>query len=293
MARWRQRKISVYDLDVKRWQNVEVKSDRYFLPFSRTVQIPQTLDFMSFGGLDDTEPEQHFFTNTGAMYTLFDIQGADSVCIPKPIRSMVKGRGCFSACYLHDFIYACGGINILEGVLSGCERYDVARDQWHEISDLNVARKNSSLCALAADSIFIFGGQNVDDRVTDVIEQYLVSANTWLRLPVKMHFRLSFLTTFKVSPYQILLLGGIVEGESEVIKENFITNQVSLYDIRYPEVTLIGELPSDFVSVSHPHFDDKGSLILVSEDDQTEYPKMIEYDINKFLANPKNTLVIE
>jgi hypothetical protein len=72
--------------------------------------------------------------------------------------------------------------------------------------------------------------------MTEVIEQYLVSANIWITLPVKMPYKMSFLTTFKVSPYQILILGGIVEGESEVVKESFITNQVSMYDIRHPEI---------------------------------------------------------
>lgn len=52
----------------------------------------------------------------------------------------------------------------------------------------------------------------------------MISANIWLALPVKVHFRLSFLSTFKVSPYQILILGGIVEGESEIVKESFVTN---------------------------------------------------------------------
>ncbi len=68
---------------------------------------------------------------------------------------------------------------------------------------------------------------------------------------------------------------------------------MSLYDIRHPEVTLIGELPQDFVSVSLPQFNDNGSIILVSEDDQSEYPTLLQYDINKFLADPKNSLVIE
>ena len=74
--------------------------------------------------------------------------------------------------------------------------------------------------------------------MTEVIEQYLVSANIWITLPVKMPYKMSFLTTLKVSPYQILILGGIVEGESEVVKESFITNQVSMYDIRHPEIKL-------------------------------------------------------
>ena len=74
--------------------------------------------------------------------------------------------------------------------------------------------------------------------MTEVIEQYPASANIWITLPVKMPYKMSFLTTFKVSPYQILILGGIVEGESEVVKESFITNQVSMYDIRHPEIKL-------------------------------------------------------
>ena len=147
-----------------------MRSDKYFLPFSRTVYLPSSLDFINFGGLDDTELEKPFFTNTGATYTLFSITDADLVVIPKPIKNMVKARGCFSACFLYDFIYAVGGINIIEGVLTSCERYDVNRDIWQEISDLNVPRKNSSVCALTADSMYVFGGTSTDDHMTDIIE---------------------------------------------------------------------------------------------------------------------------
>jgi hypothetical protein len=73
VVRWKQKKISVYDLDIKNWQHVEVRSDKYFLPFSRTVYLPKSLDFLNFGGMDDTELEKPFFTNTGASYTLFSI----------------------------------------------------------------------------------------------------------------------------------------------------------------------------------------------------------------------------
>lgn len=86
------------------------------------------MEFLNFGGLDDSELEKPFFTNTGSSYTLFSITDADCVCIPKPIRSMIKARGCFASCYLYDFIYAVGGINIIEGVLTGCERYDIIKD---------------------------------------------------------------------------------------------------------------------------------------------------------------------
>ena len=64
-----------------------------------------------------------------------------------------------------------------------------------------------------------------------------------------------------------MILGGIVEGDSEITKESFITNQVSIYDIRHPEVKLIDELEDDFVSVSAPFFNENGSIVLVCEDD--------------------------
>ena len=224
IVRWKQKKISVYDLDVKKWQHVEVRSDKYFLPYSRTIYLPKSLDFLNFGGLDDTELERPFFTNTGAAYTLFSITDADNVVIPRPIASMVKARGCFSACYIHDFLYVAGGCNIIEGVLTACERYDTVKDRWQEISDLNIPRKNSSMCALTSDSLYVFGGTTPEDHMTEIIEQYLVSANIWITLPVRMPYKMSFLSTFKVSPYQILIMGGIVEGESDIIKESFITN---------------------------------------------------------------------
>ena len=80
------------------------------------------------------------------------------------------------------------------------------------------------MCALTSDSLYVFGGTTPEDHMTEIIEQYLVSANIWITLPVRMPYKMSFLSTFKVSPYQILIMGGIVEGESDIIKESFITN---------------------------------------------------------------------
>ena len=149
---------------------MDVRSDKYFLPYSRTIYIPKSLDFLNIGGLDDSHLERPFFTNTGAAYTLFSITDTDNVVIPRPIASMVKARGCFSACYIHDFIYVAGGCNIIEGVLTACERYDVHKDRWQEISDLNIPRKNSSFCALTSDSMYLFGGTTPEDHMTDIIE---------------------------------------------------------------------------------------------------------------------------
>jgi N-acetylneuraminic acid mutarotase len=114
---------------------------------------------------------------------------------------MKKGRGCFSACYHDEFIYVFGGLNLEENVLNQCEKYDIEKDIWYEIADMHIARKNSSVCTLTADTLYVFGGTCNNGRMTDSIELYLISANLWIQLKLKLPNPASFITTFKVSPF--------------------------------------------------------------------------------------------
>ena len=45
------------------------------------------------------------------------------------------------------------------------------------------------------------------------------------------------------------------------------------------------------MSVTIPFFNENGTIILVSEDDQSKEPNLCVFDINKFLADPTNTLL--
>lgn len=45
---------------------------------------------------------------------------------------------------------------------------------------MNIARKNSSVCPLTADTLYVFGGTDSEGVMTDTIEQYLISANIWI-----------------------------------------------------------------------------------------------------------------
>lgn len=56
---------------------------------------------------------------------------------------------------------------------------------------------------------------------------------------------------------------------------------------------MIGELSEDFVSINAPFFNENGTIVMVSEDDQNENPHLISYDINKYLADPSNYLAGE
>ena len=63
-----------------------------------------------------------------------------------------------------------GGVNLDEGVLHSCEKYDTEKDIWYEISEMGYVRKNSSVCALTSDSLYVFGGSSFDGRMLDSIE---------------------------------------------------------------------------------------------------------------------------
>ncbi len=114
---------------------------------------------------------------------------------------MHKGRGCFTACFHDEFIYVVGGLLLEEGVLNECEKYDTDRDIWFDMRPMNIARKNASICPLTADSLYVFGGTMPNGLMTESIEQYLVSANMWILLEVKLPNPISFVTSFKVSPF--------------------------------------------------------------------------------------------
>lgn len=86
---------------------------------------------------------------------------------------------------------------------------------------MHLPRKNSTVCALTSDTLYVFGGSTDSGMMTEHIEMYIVSANLWILLSVKLPNPVSFITSFKVSPFQILLLGGLIEsGEGRAFASN-------------------------------------------------------------------------
>ena len=69
-------------------------------------------------------------------------------------------------------------------------------------------RKNASAVSMTADTIYVFGGSSNTQGALDTIEQYSVSCNRWTLLSVQLPRALCFMTTFKVSSTEIMILGG-------------------------------------------------------------------------------------
>eukprot|EP00347_Sterkiella_histriomuscorum_P013022 403366312 len=290
IVRWKTKKIAEFELDTHLWTLTDAQVSQIFLPYSRSVYLPNQ-DLVNLGGLDDSIPSKPHFTQTCEMLSQVSFNDDENLYVPTPLHQMRKGRGCFSACYHDEFIYVLGGVNMEEGVLSYCEKYDTEKDIWYEIKDLTVPRKNSSVCPLTADTLYVFGGTDQHGLMQDTIEMFLISANMWILLSVKMPNPISFLTTFKVSPFQIILLGGLIESDSDD-RVAYPSNQVLQFDIRFPDIFRSQNLDRDFVSIYPAFYDDDGKLLLINEDGRGDSPQVLKYDINRYLIRPSNYLAI-
>ena len=142
---------------------------------------------------------------------------------------MLSKRGCFSALQHYGYVFVFGGLNYNEKILRKAEKYDVQTNAWTRISPMIEARKNSSACALTADSIYVFGGTSLQLSSSDSIEVYSVATDSWTLLRVRLPNPVAFLLSFKVSETEIALLGGSVR---ELTKrgDSYKTNQVMLFN---------------------------------------------------------------
>ena len=118
--------------------------------------------------------------------------------------------------------------------------------------------------------------------MTNTIELYLIAANIWITLQIRIPNPISFLTPFKVNAYQILLFGGLIESDSED-RIAYPSNQVLLFDIRQPDIEKEQNIKKDFVSIYPSFYDEDGQLLLINEDGRSDNPEILFYDISKYL----------
>lgn len=127
---------------------------------------------------------------------------------------MHSKRGCFSAIYHEGFVFVFGGLNYTEKILRKSERFCFKEQKWEPIAEMNEARKNSSACALTTDTIYVIGGTSLHS-CSDTIEQYSIATNKWNTLKIRLPSPISFVSSFKLSSTEILLLGGSVKEHSK------------------------------------------------------------------------------
>jgi hypothetical protein len=189
---------------------------------------------------------------------------------------MVIGRGCFCAIYHEGYVWAFGGVNYVDKVIRKCERYAVETDTWKRIPDMVTPRKNASACALSSDTIYLFGGTSQVETV-DTVEQYSVSTNVWTMLRVRMPMPVAFLTTFKISSSEILVMGGMVKDVKNLT--TYKSNEVSLFNVVRGKFTRVKTMEREVLSL-YPAFYDDGSIYIVDEENPNgDNAPVVRYDL--------------
>lgn len=118
-------------------------------------------------------------------------------------------------------------------------------------------------------------------NTSDSIEQYCVSTDTWTLLKIRLPNPVSFQTSFKLSETMIILLGGSIKQHSRK-NESYKSNQVLVFDAMKPGFTRCNNLAKDVLSL-YPAFYDEGNLYLIDEDESSENPLVIRYDISNLI----------
>jgi hypothetical protein len=192
IVRWLSTKIGEYDIENDFWSSVNAQIKKPFLPFSRTVYLPNQ-DMIVMGGLNDEIPNKPTFSAHTLKITEVPVNIYDSMYVTKQMNNMISKRGCFTALYQYGFVFVFGGLNYTHKVLRYCEKYDIENDQWEEIAPMVEPRKNASSCALTSDTIYVFGGSSTPKETTagtmntsDSVEQYCVSTDTWTLLKIRL-----------------------------------------------------------------------------------------------------------
>jgi hypothetical protein len=140
IVRWLSTKIGEYDIENDFWDSVNAQIKKPFLPFSRTVYLPNQ-DMIVMGGLNDEIPNKPTFSAHALKITEVPVNIYDSMYVTKQMNNMVTKRGCFTAIYQYGFVFVFGGLNYTHKVLRYCEKYDIENDQWEEIAPMVEPRK--------------------------------------------------------------------------------------------------------------------------------------------------------
>ena len=169
-------------------------------------------------------------------------------------------------------------------------RYDNtnAMAKWHKIADMREARKNASACSMTADTIYVFGGTSNTVQTLSSIEQYSVASNRWHFLKVNMPRALCFLSTFKLTPTQLLILGGStrenppqIDHKKNANGKNCISNHVYLFDILEPKFSRLKNLTCGYISLYPPFYNgQENTLLMVNEDSIDNEPDCLKYELD-------------
>ena len=228
----------------------------------RQLPIPRNAQFFNYSAVARKEFQKLIICGgirhnlTGITSLCFEYDFETHTCTPLP--DMLDFRYTFPILYHENKIYAIGG-RVYGGddtsILKRCEVFDYAKNSWHRISDLNVARCTST-AILYNNQIWVLGGYTGQYQRSRKIEKYNSEFDRWDLLEFKLLFGFENGNVISTGrPNELLIFGG---------KLNYGNSRnVWLYNLE--KQTVLNRKPLCNDNILSKHFVSGNSLYLLGE----------------------------
>jgi hypothetical protein len=181
--------VMTFDLTTKQWDLRTLFSQYDFNYYAAAVTLPDGSAMITGGG--SSANVLHY---------------KDRKVVKKA--NMTQIRKEHASVYLRGCVYVIGGYDGQTGkFLNEGEKYNLLRDEWSNIANMNVPRCAFSATSVNSTLIFIFGGYDGTVRLSS-IEKYDPDEDKWQQLPITLRFPLSNSACFSPRKNQVIILGG-------------------------------------------------------------------------------------
>jgi hypothetical protein len=179
IPRWQSRTIAEYDVENKYWISNNIKIDLPFFPFSSIAYAPNK-DIYVTGGLNDIiASDNTTFSSRCSRVRETALNFIESRYDVKEMEVMWLKWGCHATVFLEDMLYAIGGQHTPDRILKRCEVFNIAKNTWDLIPQMEFKRKYPVAIALNPSAIYVFGGCIRDEVDEDWIECYNPKKKEW------------------------------------------------------------------------------------------------------------------
>lgn len=196
----------------------------------------------------------------------------------KTLAQMKTPRISFAACFLGEDrqkVVVAGGYTQKRKALDLCELFDVHKNEWRDLPQMNSARVSSSIvnCPNSAgdDNLFVIGGSDENGALLDTIENLEPGSEDWITLSFTLPGGgIQSLGAFSISAGEILVFGGWAKGNR--IPHSYI------YNVEEDSIEKGSDLPqADLFTVTDFHINSVGAQKLFALGSQA----LFSFDVKK------------
>ena len=248
------------------WEKLPIPENLLLWDYSIAITLPNGNIFLT-GGINVA------LSSIKNLAYLIMISG-DSLTA-KELPPMQQARYTHMMCYLNNYVYAMGGRYFgagVAGVLSHCERFNLATKEWKPIASLNM-KSCTAVATTYLSKVYIFGGYRGDGR-NKHIERYNEFTNVWENVPFLLNNPIEAEALIPLSAHEFVMLGG---------KDDFTEQKyVVVYDLERSTVRHEKEMIFKRILCKVAKFNDVIYVVGGHADKTCEMAKIGEWEWKEF-----------